>query len=503
MDLRGFLKRLEEVGQLLAVDEEVDRDLQASALCALSNRSGGPAAHFKKVKGYPDWSLAGSLLTGPSNLLSRPERPWSRQALALGLPANADYETFMGTLLERWLQPIPPITVSTGPCKDVILRGPDADLGKLPIPRLTARDGGAYGTMGVVAVRDPETGQQHCGWYRWMVVDGGRLALSPQHLTAPFLPRSGLAAIHAKYRAAGRPMPVAIVMGGDPAYLMAAAMFLPPEADQTSITGGLRREPLTLAKAETADVFIPADAEVVIEGEVSADEMVQEGPFPQLIWWTPLSPAPLLRVTAVTHRQSPILPFSAEGEKYSDALSLISTCVSLALFRFTKETMGRPVRWLYCPPETLMAFCVASMWVMHSGHPAIIARHVHAHPLAGWFDKILVCEEEVEPADWQQILQELTEKANPATQWQKILGAPSFTQRVYANSDEKHKVPATRMYVTAFSPTWWDKTWIGKRISFENSFPEAVRQRVVARWKELGLPGEPVIKKPVPVPQPR
>ena len=73
--MRGFLKRLEEVSQLLAVNEEVDRDLQASALCAISNRAGGPAAHFKNVKGYPGWSLAGSLLTGPSNLLYRPERP--------------------------------------------------------------------------------------------------------------------------------------------------------------------------------------------------------------------------------------------------------------------------------------------------------------------------------------------------------------------------------------------------------------------------------------------
>jgi len=354
----------------------------------------------------------------------------------------------------------------------------------------------------VVVVKDPETGAQHCGWYRWMVVDERRLALSPQHLTAPFMPLSKLGAIQLKRSMANQPTPACIVLGADPAYLLAATLFLPPEADQTAIAGGLRRDPLTLVKAETNDLLVPADAEVVIEGEIPPGEMVMEGPFPQLVWWTPPMPALSFRVSCITHRNNPVFPFSAEGEKHSDALSLISTAVSFELFRFAKVTLGRPVRWAACPPETLLALCVVAMRVMHSGQPGQLARSLHAHPLAGWFDKVLVTEEEVDPLDWQAILREWSEKANPTTQWHSITGPPSFVQRVYSNSDEREKVPATRMYITAFTPTWWDKAWIGKRVSFENTFPEHIQQRVLARWKELGLPGEPVVKKPVEAPQP-
>jgi len=501
MDLREFLRRLEEAGQLQAIDEEVDWNLQAGAICTMSNRTGGPAIHFKKVKGYPDgYSLAGSLFAGPSNVKFLPERPWSRQALALDLAADTDYETFIATLLERCVEPIPPIRVSVGPCKENILREGDGDIYSLPIPYLHAGDGGRYGNAGVVLTRDPEAGWQYCGWHRWMVADGQSLVIALQPLLTPFLPGT-LSAIHQKYKAANQPMPVAIVLGGDPAYLLAAAMFLRPGTEVTAVAGGLRREPIALVKAETNDLLVPADAEIVIEGAVSPTVSVPEGPFPQYIHRTPPTPGPLCHITAVTHRSSPIFPFIAEGDKFSDSLSIISTFVSLELTRFAKRDLGVPVRWLNCPVEAMMALCAVSMRIIQAGWPARLTRFLFAHPLAGWFDKVLILDETVEGVDWLDMVRDLTEKANPEKNWHWLQGTSSFVQ-AYSNSDAKLNPIATKMYINATFPSWWEQSQLPKRIAFETSFPPAIQERTVARWKELGLPGEPVVRKPAPTPSP-
>src|SRR3989337_4371050 len=107
MDQRAFLTRLQDLGQLQVVDQEVDWDLQAGILSSMSTRIGGPALHLTKIKGYPGASLAGGLFTGPANLHFKPEKPWSRQAVALEMDATIGYEDFMAQLLERSMNTIP------------------------------------------------------------------------------------------------------------------------------------------------------------------------------------------------------------------------------------------------------------------------------------------------------------------------------------------------------------------------------------------------------------
>jgi 4-hydroxy-3-polyprenylbenzoate decarboxylase len=146
MGLRRFLKRLEDAGELKTIPEETHWSLEASALCAMTNRVGGPAISFPKVKGYPPgYGLAGSLLTGPGTMFYRERTPWGRIAVALGLSKNISYEALMEELLERRQRTIPPLQVSTGPCKEEIQIGKEVNIFKFPLPYCHDGDGGRYG----------------------------------------------------------------------------------------------------------------------------------------------------------------------------------------------------------------------------------------------------------------------------------------------------------------------------------------------------------------------
>lgn len=487
MDQRSFLDRLREEGLLQVIDQEVDWNLQAGALSSMSNRVGGPALHLTRVKGYKGTSLAGGLYTGPSNLCFKPEKPWSRQAVALEMDSTIGYEDFMGQLMERSRNTIPPMRVTTGPCKENILLGDEADITRLPIPFLHQGDGGRYGTCSTVIVRDPRSGgMQSWTHARWMVVDGQTLAVSipPMKALGPLL--------HA-YEAAGKPMPFCIVLGGDPAGLIASAAIVMPGAAEVDLAGGLRRDSMALVRAETNDLLVPSEAEVIIEGEVRPGDRVDEGPFPEWVRRSKPTPQPAFRIKAITHRNNPVIPFSAEGGKYSDTLSLTSTLVSLGI-RGALAGLGYPVRWVNCPVETVMALCVVSLKMMRSGWANNISCALFALPFGKWFDKVIVLEDDVEAIDWPQILKDWAQKVYPGRGVNFTTGSPGFLVD-YSNSDAKNDPVATKVFFDATIPYWWDKGWVPKRVSFETSYPPEIQQRVIEQWKDMGLPGEPPVKR--------
>jgi len=160
-DLREFMDALKEKDLLVEYKDPVHWNLEAGALCAMSNRVGGPALHFKGVKGYPNASIVGSLFSGPNNLVMKRQKTWSRMAVAMDLDPRIPYEDFMEELITRSENTITPMEVTTGSCKEVVQEGEDVDIFSLPIPFLHKSDGGRYGTMSSVVVKDPETGWQN------------------------------------------------------------------------------------------------------------------------------------------------------------------------------------------------------------------------------------------------------------------------------------------------------------------------------------------------------
>jgi len=270
--LGEFLSALDAAGELARVRAPVSVDLE---ICAIADRvmkspGGGTALLFEHPvlrdgsrSAYPvAINLFGSM---------------RRMAMALGVE---DLDAIGGritellelkvpegivgklALLPRLLEvgKFPPrVRGAPAPCQAVIRRGDEVDLRKLPIITCWPEDGGPYITLPMVISRDPVRGIRNVGMYRVQQLGSRTLAMHWQ--------RHKVGAAHWRVMAErGETMPVCIAIGADPASIYAASAPLPPTVDEFLFAGFLRREPVSLAKAVTCDLEVPADAEIVIEG---------------------------------------------------------------------------------------------------------------------------------------------------------------------------------------------------------------------------------------------
>ncbi|MBI4187113.1 MAG: UbiD family decarboxylase [Chloroflexi bacterium] len=311
-DLREFITLLERKRLLARVKAEVDPAWEINGItnklineAVTSGKS--PAVIFEKVKGHKVPVLC--------NLIGTLER------LALALETeSADERVIREEWLKRIGHPIPPKKVKTGPCKENILTGEKADFNAIFPPVIWHKgDGGAYiGTLAIQVTKDPETGVQNAGIYRMMV--------RTKNETGLMFPAVQHAGQHlGKWRRLfpGKPMPVAIAIGTDPVYLLAAGAKFHHPPSEDDYAGALRKEPLELVKCETCDLTVPATSEIVLEGEVYPDELKPDGPFGEYTGHQ--GAAQMLNVfhlKTITHRDNPI--FLGEREGYPSETGLIS-----------------------------------------------------------------------------------------------------------------------------------------------------------------------------------
>jgi 4-hydroxy-3-polyprenylbenzoate decarboxylase len=168
-------------------------------------------------------------------------------------------------------------------------------------------DGGRYLTLPMVFTREPVTGRMNCGMYRVQIIDGktaaihwGEQADGSRHFRA--------------WQARGKPMPMAIAIGGDPVLTYAAGVPLPGGLDEVSFAGYLRQMPVTMARCTTCDLDVPASSEIVIEGFVDLTATCTEGPFGNHTgYYVEAAPAPVFRVTAITRRRDALYPCTVVG----------------------------------------------------------------------------------------------------------------------------------------------------------------------------------------------
>jgi 4-hydroxy-3-polyprenylbenzoate decarboxylase len=314
-DLRDFLTLLEERGQLVRVRERVSRDLEITALADRAVKRGGPALLFEQVDGS-DLPLA-------INLYGTRQR----MAWALGVEDLDDITARLRSLLDvrlgggllgfasnlpklRELAALPPRRVQRAPVQEVVWRGDQIDLARLPVLRCWPQDGGPFVTLPLVITRDPERGDVNIGMYRMQVMGSRTTAMHWQrHKTGA----RHLAA--AKRR--GERLPVAVALGGDPALTYAATAPIPPipGLNEYSLTGFLRGQRVELVKGVSVDLEVPARAEIVLEGYVDPEApWVVEGPFGDHTgFYTLPDMYPTFEVTAVTMRKEAIYPATIVG----------------------------------------------------------------------------------------------------------------------------------------------------------------------------------------------
>lgn len=296
-DFRRYLRSLEEAGQLVHVDREVSPEFEVAAHVRRSSDARGPAFVFANVAGHPGWRLAAGLYG-----------TMARLPVALGCPMEQVVDRY-GAAVRA---PIAPVVVKDGPCREVILRGEQADCTALPIVVHSERDAGRYLTAGVMFGRDPETGILGVGLQRMQLKGPRRFGVN-----MPAERRVGRAALKAEDR--GQRFGAAVVLGAGPYVDLASQAKVPHAQAKLGVAGALAGRPIELVRCETVDAEVPADAEIVIEGHFLPGVREPEGPFGEVAGTYGLrGDRHVFEVSAITRRRDAMYQTALTGMPTTD-----------------------------------------------------------------------------------------------------------------------------------------------------------------------------------------
>jgi 2,5-furandicarboxylate decarboxylase 1 len=280
--MRGFLAALEASGDLHRVLRAVDSRFEIAAVLSLRDR--GPAQLFERV-GAHSMPLVANLLNSRARI-----------ACALGIARNELHDFCLAALRS----PIAPVMVGQGPVQEVV-HGSGIVLGDLlPVPTWFEREGGPYISAGVIIAKDPQSERRNVSIARLRLEGGSRLM-------------AGIARNHHLYRLAekarslGRELEIAVAVGNHAAVLLASQMYLDLGDDELAVAGALMREPLRLVKCRSVDLEVPAEAEIVLEGVLRPEELIEEGPVSEFPgFYVSYGPGLAVDISCVTHRADAI-----------------------------------------------------------------------------------------------------------------------------------------------------------------------------------------------------
>ena len=313
-NLGEFLKALREEGELVEVKAPVDPVLEVTEIYDRVVKKEGPALLFTNVRG--------SRMPLVINLFGSPKR----MSMALGvkeIPEIAErIHSFLDLkpprgLFEKLaiipklseLNAVLPRFVKHAPCQEkVILAGEGRILDGLPLIQCWPKDGGKFITFPLVITKDPETNQRNVGLYRMHVYDDRTTGMHWQ------IHKDGAEHFRKLGKGGKGRLPVACVIGADPATMFAAACPLPSGMDELMLAGFLRRKSVELVKCKTIDLEVPAEAEIVLEGYVEEGETRLEGPFGDHTgFYSRAKDFPVFHVTCMTHRKDPVYVTTVVG----------------------------------------------------------------------------------------------------------------------------------------------------------------------------------------------
>lgn len=478
MEFRAFLDDLHEEGELKVVDKEIDWELQSSAVCAMSQRVGGPAVKFNNVKGYPDIPLVGSIFCGPGMYYwpQLPRRMHGRIAMGLGLEKDTHYDELLETILDRKKSAIRPIEVESGPCHEVVIEGKDIDLYKYPIPYIHDKDGGRYLTSHLIMTRDEERKWTNFETHRLMVLRRDKLV---QGTLARMTRPSNLDMMAAAAAKRGEPLPFAIVIGAPPEMMLEAHLNQPPGKDEYSASGALGLTSITLVKAKLSNILVPATAEMVLEGHIYPNERAIEGPYAHISYYSEEMENLVYRVECITQRKDPILSFEIEGCRSSDKMCMLSVMHSAEIHEYL-QLCGVPVKWVTLPVEAKLCLAVVSVRSqLLPGYPGRISELLYG--MSPYVRQVLVVDADVDSEDLLKALMDRVLKANFERQY--FISNRTNPAGLTENHDFKTGTTSTLCI---------DATWrmdrppetIPRRVTFEYCIPEPIQDKVLTNWNE-------------------
>ncbi|MBI2985713.1 MAG: UbiD family decarboxylase [Deltaproteobacteria bacterium] len=404
-DLRDWIRRAEELGEVKTL-KKCDWNLEIGAITELvAHREDGPAVLFDEIKDYPKGYRVLS-----NSLSSR-----KRLALTLNLPEGEAKMDFVRAWRERYKQikPIPPKFVKKGPLFENVYREKDIDLLKFPTPKWHELDGGRYiGTGSIDITRDPDEGWVNWGTYRVMIHDKDTVGFYISPGKHGRIQRE-------KYINTGRPCKIAMSFGHDPLVFLAGSIEVPYAVPEYEFVGGVRGEPMELIEGEYSGLPIPANAEIVVEGDVVFDQAKVEGPFGE---WTGYyasaeRPEPFVKIKRLYHRNDPIILGSPPGRPPAE-LGWYRSYLRSALIWDEMEKAGVPdVQgvWLTVSGGSRLVIVVSikQRYPGHAKQAAVVASQCHAGAYLGRY--VIVVDDDIDPSNTDDVIWAMASRSDPET----------------------------------------------------------------------------------------
>ena len=416
-DLRDFLQGLEQRGELKRVSVEVDPRLEMTEICDRVLRKGGPALLFERPKGHTTPVLG--------NLFGTP----LRVALGMG-EENVSALREIGKLLAFLKEPEPPKglkdawdklpvykqvinmapkEISRAPCQQNVIHTDDVDLARLPIQTCWPEDAGPLITWALVITKGPLKERQNIGIYRQQVIARNKVIMR-------WLSHRGGALDFRDWKLAhpGKPFPVSVALGADPATILAAVTPVPDSLSEFAFAGLLRGARTEVVKCQTNDLVVPASAEIVLEGYIDPNETAPEGPFGDHTgYYNEVDTFPVFTITRITQRDNPIYHSTYTGRP-PDEPAVLGVALNEVFVPLIQKQYPEIIDF-YLPPEGCSyRMAVVSIRKQYPGHAKRVMMGVWSFLRQFMYTKfVIVTDDDIDVRNWKDVIWAMTTRMDP------------------------------------------------------------------------------------------
>ncbi len=491
--LRDFIHHLESSGKLVRVSAPVSPELEMTEIQTRLLATEGPAVLFENVVGRD-----GRIYDMPvlANLFGTVER------VAMGMQRAPHQLRELGETLALLRQPEPPggwreaidmlpmvktvmamkpKTTGRAACQEVVLQGEEIDLARLPVQTCWPGEPAPLITWPLVVTKGPgrhRTDDHNLGIYRMQVI--GRDATLMR-----WLKHRGGAQHHARWKAERtEPFPVAAVIGADPGTLLAAVTPVPDTLSEYQFAGLLRGSKVELVECKTVPLKVPADAEIVLEGHVSLDELEDEGPYGDHTgYYNAIEKFPVFRISAITMRRDPIYLTTFTGRP-PDEPSVLGAALNEVFIPLLQQQFPEIVDFWLPPEGCSYRIAVVSIKKAYPGHAKRVMMGVWSYLRQFMYTKwVIVVDDDIDARDWKDVAWAISTRMDPARDITLVENTPiDYLDFAAPESGLGSKIG---LDATDKWPPETKREW-GHKIRMDDK----VIDKVSAMWPELGLPGD-------------